>query len=153
MLSFSKCGSTQKLSKLLPISIGEVYYQEWIAGVKGGGSGFNIYIPIESNPNNIILDSVFFKGKQVKLEHSNNSISIGRFKTSVNQKQDIIMSSNRLAEYGNKVPELTKKSPFNLNEDECVVSYKFKNKVRYFKIDKILKKETRSFMSTPLRKQ
>ena len=63
------------------------------------------------------------------------------------------MSSNRLTEYGNKVPNLLKTSPFQLNEDEYVVSYKFKNKVRYFKIDKILKKETRNFMSAPPRKQ
>ncbi|MFI1744789.1 hypothetical protein [Thalassobellus sediminis] len=153
MISFSNCAGTQKLDKSLPIDLGDVYYQSWVAGVKGGGSGFNIFIPMESNPNNIMLDSVFFKGKEAKLEYRNNSIFIGRFKTSVNQKEDIIMSSDRFAEYGNKVPNLPKKSPFQLKEDECVVSYKLNNKTHYFKIDKIIKKETQNFMSAPPRKQ
>lgn len=153
MVSFSKCASTQKLDKSLSMDLGAVYYKSWVAGVKGGGSGFNIFIPITSNPNNIMLDSVFFKGKQVKLEYRNNSIFIGRFKTSINQKHDVVMSSNRLAEYENKVPELTTRSPFQLKEDECVVSYRLKNKVHYFKIDNIIKKEAQNFMSAPPRKQ
>jgi len=101
---------------------------------------------------NIILDSVFFKGKQAKLEYRNNSVFIGRFKTEANQKHDIVMSSDPIAEYGNKVPEIPKKVQFELKDDECVVSYLKSGKVKYFKIEKIKRKESKFFHSlrTPL---
>ena len=34
------------------------------------------------------------------------------------------MSSDPYAEYGNQVPKLEKPIPFNLKENECVISYK-----------------------------
>lgn len=145
ILTFSQCASTQKIQNTAPVKFGDVYYQEWISGVEGEGSGFNIFIPVISNVNNIKLDSVYFKGKQTKLESRNGTLFIGRFITEANQKHDIIMSSDRLAEYGNKVPKLPKKSPFDLKNTECVVSYQQANKIKYFKIETISKKETKPF--------
>jgi hypothetical protein len=153
MATFSQCAAKKQLEANLPIEIGDVYCQEWIAGVKGGGSGINIFIPIVSNPNNITLDSIYFKGKQAKLEFGNKNLFIGRFKSEMNPKKDIIMSSDPLAEYGNDVPDVPKKSFFQLQENECVVSYKTGNKVRYFKIVKINKKDILQYMSAPPKNQ
>lgn len=153
MATFSQCGVTYKLETKAPLTIGDVYYQHWVAGTQGGGSGINIFIPIISNPKNIMLDSVYFQGKQAKLEYINNNIFIGRFDSAINQKKDIIMSSEPHAEYGNTVPKIPKKPRFQLLEDECVVSYKIANKVKYFKIEKINKKEVLEFMSAPPKKQ
>ena len=152
MATFSQCGVTKKLETNAPLTLGDVYYQHWVAGVRGGGSGINIFIPIVSNPENIMLDSVYFQGKKAKLEYRNNEVFIGRFQSEINQKSDIVMSSDPYAEYGNKVPEIPKKLPFKLLEDECVVSYKLANKVKYFKIEKINKKDVSEFMSTPHKK-
>tara|TARA_R110002050_G_scaffold293182_1_gene449378 strand:+ start:50332 stop:50820 length:489 start_codon:yes stop_codon:yes gene_type:complete len=145
IVSFSQCASSQKLQKTVPIKFGDIYYQEWIAEIKGGGSGVNIFIPVISNTNDIELDSVYFRGKQTKLASRNDTLFIGRFKTDINKKYDIIMSSDRLSEYGNKLPELPKKMPFDLKDTECVVSYKLANKVKYLKIETISKKETKPF--------
>ena len=150
---FSGCSSTQKLQEKAPLELGEVYYQTWVAGIQGGGSGINIFIPIESNKNNIKLDSVYFKGRQAKLEFSNKSLFMGRFNSTANLKNDIIMSNEPYAEYGNKAPELPKKNPFNLNDNECVVSYKHINTIKYFKISNILKKEPLLYPSAPPNKQ
>ncbi|MDD7885885.1 hypothetical protein [Flavivirga sp. 57AJ16] len=139
-LGFLQCASTQKLEDTLPLEIGDVYYQHWISGVKGEAAGYNVYIPIKSNPNNIVLDSLYFKGKQVALELKNASVFVGHFKPETNQKHDIIMSSDPLAEYGNPVPETTKKSPFELKDTECIVSYQKGNKTLYHKISNIIKK-------------
>ena len=88
------------------------------------------------------LDSVFFRGKAIKLETKaqNKSLYIGRFLSSTNQKSDIIMSNEPYAEYGNKMPKRSKKFPFELNENECVISYKQDNKTKYFKIGNIVEK-------------
>ena len=152
MSSFSQCASTLKLQEDVPLEIGEVYYQHWVAGVKGGGSGVNLFIPIESNQNNIVLDSVYFKGKQEKLELKNNTIYIGRFASKANQKQDIIMSSDPQKEYGNPIPELSRKTPFKLHDNECVVSYFEKDKIKYFKIMGIVRKESKLYQKAPSKK-
>jgi len=145
VISFSQCSSTKKLQNSTPFEIGNAYYQNWFSGVKGGGSGTNLYIPIISNPNNIMLDSAYFRGNQVKLEFKNDTIFIGHLKKSTNKKPDIIMSSEPFAEYGNQVPELHKRIHFELKEGECVISYNFKNKTRYFKINKVIEKEPKHY--------
>lgn len=141
MMSFSKCNDESKLETQAPIEIGDVYYKTWVAGARWGGSGINLFIPIKSNPNKIILDSVYFLDKMTKLEHIGDTLVVGRFETDVNKQLDIVMSGDPNEEYGNAVPKLKKNIPFELKENECVVSYISNNKTRYFKIDNIIKKE------------
>ncbi len=152
-ISISHCRSAQKLQSKVPLEIGIVYYQTWIAGVKGGGSGVNLYIPIISNTNRVELDSVYFHGKVSKLEAYSDSLFIGRFKTNINQKKDMILSSDPLEEYGNQVPKLEKEIPFKLNENQCVISYKEGSKIKYFKIENIKKKELLAYPSVPHKKE
>mgnify|MGYP006945858782 CR=1 FL=1 len=142
MTSFSQCSSAKKLQETTPINLGEVYYQSWVAGVRGGGSGVNVFIPIESNPNNIELDSIYFKGQKSKLEITNSKLAIGRFLTDANQMEDVIMSIEPQAEYGNKAPELPKKAPFELKEDQCVISYKQGKTIKYYKILNMIRKQS-----------
>ncbi|WP_100613732.1 hypothetical protein [Confluentibacter citreus] len=133
MVSFYNCSSAKMLQNEPLFEIGEAYYQ-------ASNSDIHVYISIKSNPNNILLDSVYFKGKQAKLEHENN-LFVGRFKSSIIQKQDIIMSNEPYAEYGNKTPKLPEKLPFELKESECVVSYIDDNSIKYFKIKNVVQKE------------
>lgn len=152
IVSFSQCASTLKLQDNLPIEIDEVYYQTWVAGVKGGGSGINVFIPIESNSNDIVLDSIYFRGKSTKIEYINDALAVGRFKTKANQKQDIVISNEPYAEYGNEVPELPQKTPFNINDDECIVSYLVEDEIKYFKIEGIVRKASKLYQTIPLKK-
>lgn len=152
MASFSNCTSTQKLQKETPIQFGKVYCQSWVAGVQGGGSGLNLYIPIEGKSlPSITLDSVYFRGKVTKLEKksSNPLVFIGRFLSNSNPKDDIILSNEPYAEYGNKLPEKNIKIPFELKDSECVVSYKESKVIKYFKIEHITQKELLAYPSPP----
>ena len=142
LTSLLQCSSSKKLQNNVPFKIGKVYYQDWFSGVKGGGSGTNLFIPILSNSGNVVPDSVYFRGKGVKLEFKDDSIFIGRFIKETTQKSDIIMSNEPFAEYGNQVPKIRKKMPFELSEEECIISYYIKNKTVYFKIDNVIKKES-----------
>lgn len=132
MIGFYNCSSTKMLQNHPPFEIDEVYYQK-------SNSDINVYISLKSNPNNIILDSIYFQGIKTKLEHESN-LFVGSFKSSIIQKQDIIMGNEPYAEYGNKIPKLPEKSTFALNENECVVSYKEDNEINYFKIANVIKK-------------
>jgi len=133
----------------LPLKIGEVSVQKWISGVKGGGSGTNIFIQILNNPNNIELDSVFFQGKSAKVFLINKTQAIGRFTSEINQQKNIIMSNEPYAEYGNQVKKIPNKPRFELRENECVLSYIEKKQTKYFKIENIRKKELLAYPSAP----
>lgn len=153
---FTNCSSAQKLQKTAPTSLGEAYCQSWVAGVKGGGSGINLFIPVLNDlPQNIQLDSVYFRGKAAKLElaASNPFLYVGRFSQKFNQKQDIIMSNDPNEEYGNQFPIQEEKTPFDLKETECVVSYKESNVTKYFKIENITEKKPEHYPRAPQNKQ
>lgn len=153
MTGFSQCSSTQNLQEKAPLDIGEVYCQKWIAGVEGGGSGLNIFIPTKDS--SIKLDSVYFRGKASKLESTvqDGIMYIGRFKGEANQMKDIIISSEPNAEYNNPIPRLPKKIPFGLKDNECVISYKVNHKTNYFRVVNIKEKDLLPYPSAPPNKQ
>jgi len=156
LTGFTNCSSAQKLEKNTPFNIGEVYCQSWVAGIKGGGSGINIFIPIEGNLNKMVqLDSVFFRGKASKLEFkpNNTSLFIGRFLSSSNMSKDFIMSDKPNAEYGNKLPKPLNNIPFDLKANECVISYVADGKTLFYKIENIPEKKAIPYPRAPLQKQ
>ena len=151
--SFSNCSSTKKLQDKTPIALGEAYYQNWVAGVRGGGAGLNIFIP--ANDTTIKFDSVYFRGKGAKLEvkPGKNLFYVGRFINEFNQQKDIIMSNEPNAEFKNPKPALVEKIPFELKDNQCVISYKDGETTKYFKVDNIVEKKLIPYPSAPPNKQ
>ena len=131
MASFSQCAGTKKIQDKAPVTLEQVYCQNWVAGIEGGGSGLNIFIPIKDK--NFLLDSVYFRGRVSHLEISQDSLLfVGRYKTAFNQPKDMIMSKDPKEEFGNEMPEIPKKFPFDLKDNECVISYLEDGKSKYF---------------------
>lgn len=148
MTSFSHCSSAQKLQEKAPFELNNAYFQQWVAGIKGGGSGLNLFIPLKEDlPKKILLDSVYFRGEATKLEAKldNSRLFVGSFDSESNQKEDIIMSNEPHAEYGNKPPKLKSKIPYELKGNECVVSYIEGKRVKYFKIENVVEKQIIQF--------
>lgn len=162
MISFSNCSSTKEINnqenniamqdfqKNTSFTLGETSFKHWVAGVKGGGSGVTLLILMEKNKNNIKLDSVYFRGMQSALE-SIKSGYVASFKTEANQKKEVIMSSTKNAEYGNEIPD-QKDIPFQLKDNECVISYTEDNTAKYFKIENIIEKPRDLYPSAPPKK-
>ena len=148
MASFSQCSSTYKLQKEAPATFGEVYCQDWAAGVQGGGGGLNLFIPI--GDQTMTLDSVYFRGKAVKLElNPNSKIYVGRFVSGNNAIKDVVLSSDPKEEYGNQMPSVKTTIPFKLKDDECVVSYLKNKTILYYKITNIKQKKALHYPSAP----
>ncbi|AOW21044.1 hypothetical protein [Urechidicola croceus] len=148
LLGFSQCGSsksmTYKLQENTPFSITNATFTNWVAGVKGGGSGINVMIPIsQKDENKIVFDSLYFNQQVVKLEQVKNGY-IGRFKTNQNKRKDIILNSDPAKEYGNEAPIMKPKFPFDLKGDEAVISYLENDTKKYYKF-KVEKGEQISF--------
>lgn len=134
-VSFSQCASTMKLEDKAPTTFGEVYYQNWVASVKGGGSGTNIFI--ETKSNDLVLDSVYFRGKVTKLvtKPINKRLFIGRFLSTSNTENENFKTTE-----GDKINE--ENFPFKLEDNECVVSYTEDGKAKYYKIGNIIERQT-----------
>lgn len=134
------------------MTFGQAECQSWVAGVEGGGSGINLFIPLpEDIPENIQWDSIYFRGKVAKLEIIDGTplMLVGRFKKQFNQKKDIVMSSDSNLEYGNELLKLEDKIPFDLKDYECVISYIRGSKKEYYKFEKVIEKTPEYYPSAP----
>lgn len=153
---FVGCSTVHTLQKEAPINFGEPYFQTWVAGIQGVGSGMTLFIPISTEmPSNIILDSVYFRGKITKLEliEDTSILYVGRFASTFIKKRDVVMSVDAEEEYGNGPLEFSEKFPFKLNDTECVVSFHQGNKLKYFKISFVKEIPTQNYPSAPLNSQ
>ncbi len=156
MFSFSQCSSQKKLQEKAPVNVVEVFCQSWVAGIKGGGAGIDIFITLEAVPNeDVVLDSVHFRGltKKLEMKPKDSTLYIGRFITGNTEKLDIVMSGEPKEEYGNQMPKKNIESPFQLEDNECVVSYQDNGKTKYFKIVDVVEKQHIPYPNAPLRKQ
>lgn len=130
--------STLNFDSKPPFTVTSALYKNWIGG-QPGVKGTNVkitYVAIKP----IEFDSIYFRGKVTKLQikNSNSSTAIfGYFNTS-KIYNDIILSENSIEEFNNPIPEI-KKFPFQLKQNEAVISYKKNKNTNYYKI--ILKKE------------
>ena len=129
------CTSVPKLQKEAPTEIESVYYQKWNAGTKESGSGINVFIDIKDPL--VTLDSVYFRGQATKLQQNpnNSSLYVGRFKVQVN---DSIDNSKKPSHW-----------VFQLEDNECVISYFEEQKVLYYKITNIVMRQSINYPSLP----
>ena len=150
--SFINCSTvkTNTFTDAAPFIITAPYYNSWIAGIEGGGSGINVFLPV-SDTRNIDIDSIHFRGEKAIVEKK-ESLIIGRFKTTLNQSRDLIMSSNPKDEFQNKLIYKFDLSPFVLADNECVVSYRLQNKRHYYKISDLKKAPHIAYPSAPSKK-
>lgn len=137
MFSASKCDNSQKMIESPPFKTGEIICEGWES--EKNGSGMNLFIPITAGKE-IELDSAYFRGNIVKLEKVKRDsylVYIGRFKNTSLSNRDIIMHSDPKKEVGNVPPLPKKKMPFELKENEAVISFIENNKEKYYKLKNI----------------
>lgn len=147
-LGFSQCTSTKnaaKISNTIDV-LNEInpkaYYQNWVAGVRGGGAGTDVYIH-KSVLKEKKVDGIYFQNKVSKLAPPKepNVFYVAHFKRAINQQE---MSG---------LPHNDQKSdsefPFELKYNEAVISYITEGKTSYFKLTNIVKKESLDYPSAP----
>lgn len=117
------CSSSKEVSANLSENIESIYYQKWIAGVQGGGSGINFHVnlnlPLEEN---IKLEKVQFDVYEVAFEKISETEYVAKMNTHQN---DLILDENPQKEYGNEAPKVSLKSNeanliFSINGKEVI---------------------------------
>ena len=147
---FSNCKAFDPLTlqKTSPFILSQTpYYQAWISGMPGGGSGINVFIPIEEAMN-FRLDSLHFRGQRVKAVYQNKSI-FACFEINDNQNKDIILNKDVLDEADNSLLSNIDRSPFSLKHNACILSYQVKNKRYYYKVEDLQQKPSIGYPSAP----
>ena len=147
IVGFSQCGSLN-FEKNPPFKISSAVYQNW-SERQAGVQGINVKIAYSSN-RTIEFDSIYFSKRIVDLQIKDSKAGkmvVGYFIT--NQRKDMILDENPIRELENPVP-IIRSFPFELDENEAVISYKFKGKIKYFKIASI-KKEKSLFLPSALK--
>ncbi len=147
-MSFLRCSTAKALQSKAPISLGDVYCQSWVAGVKGGGAGLNIFIP--TTDTSVKLEQVYFRGKVASLE-TREGLYIGRYSSGENQLKHLALGTE--SKEDKVITPKDEAFPFTLKDSECVVSYKENNKTKYFKIKNVLQKEKQYNLSAPPQNQ
>ena len=130
------------LTQNTPFIIKNSYYQNWVAGVKEGGSGLNIYITIDNISEGVILKEFYFQGNIFEVKSSKNSVFVGYYKNETDK--DFIMDSNSTKETANIPPT---RFPFKLENNEAVLSYEHYNKMYYYEISNIEEKQLIAYPS------
>ena len=147
---FTNCKAFDPLTlqKTSPFILSQTpYYQTWISGMPGGGSGINVFIPTEE-PKNFSLDSLHFRGQRVKAVYQNKMI-FACYQTIPNQKRDIILNKDVLEEMDNSLLSTVERSPFALKHNACILSYQVNNKRYYYKIEDLQQKPSIGYPSAP----
>lgn len=134
----SNCSATKQetyqLQKEAPFEIKEATYQEWVAGVRGGGAGITISLLIDDfDTSKIKIDSIYFRNYKESLSKRGVNY-VANIKTNLNKQEDIILHKNPQNEYGNQVPIVENSSPFNLSNKEAIISFRENEKVKYIKV-------------------
>lgn len=141
VLCFSQCKSNQyNFQKKTPFKITEATYQNWVGG-KPGSNGVTISFTTENLYVN--LDSVYFRGKAANLvyeKHNKKMQYVGKITTS--SQGDLVLHKDEKMEFGNKPPKQQNKIPFDLKDNEAVVSYTVNGKVLYYKIEDVKELQT-----------
>lgn len=136
LFGFSQCG-TSKLVTNPPFKITSATYNNWVGGLPGS-SGTRVEIRL-TDKENIAFDSLFFQKKATKIEvreANGKTFLTAHFNTSTANKRDLILDSDSRKEINNEVPK-NDNFPFELKENEAIISYKVSGKIKFYKIEKI----------------
>jgi len=138
MLSVIVIGCKSKsLETSAPFSINEKTYFYWTGG-KQGTEGTTIRLVGRTQSMNVSFSKLYFQNHEYGIVPQFNSEGFlieGTF--SKFKEKDVIMHRDPAAEFGNQIPQIEKKIPFDLEDDEAVLLYSVNGLEGYHKISGI----------------
>ncbi|OIQ31030.1 MAG: hypothetical protein BM564_02115 [Bacteroidetes bacterium MedPE-SWsnd-G2] len=144
LLMLLSCKSQDVNSVAVKLPIAKATYQEWVAGVEGGGSGINIELQLTEALDSVItLNSIFYKdyGAKLKQVKDNPLLFIAHINTPLNTDSKLVLGDN--------VSSLSYiKDSVKLKQGEAAVSFFVNGKERFQHIGKLQKKESLLYPQT-----
>ena len=137
LITLVSCSNKLSLESQDKMKVKESYFEEWTAGVRGGGSGLNIYIILEDDydieSKSIDLQGIYFQNKYCELKKASKNKYQGFIKTKGNTQT---IEPNLNDQKDPKKEEATEvDAPFKLDKDEAVIRFTEKGKTKYYKLN------------------
>jgi hypothetical protein len=146
LLGFSQCGGST-LVKKSTLKVEKAFYNKWFGGQRGvRGTKVEIHL---KDASEVIFVALYFQGKRTKVEVSQMekfTRIIAHFSTLKRKNRNLILDADITKELENTLPSL-EEFPFQLKENEAILSYKKEGKTLYFKIENIKKLQSIPFPS------
>ncbi|AVI50648.1 hypothetical protein C5O00_05475 [Pukyongia salina] len=150
MALFANCGGSKsgntdvKLEQDPPFSVKDAYYQDWVAGIKEGGSGTNVYLALENFTDKVVIEKIYFRKKITKAQISPQIRNqyVGYFK---NDDKDMVMDIDPVKEAVNAPRE---PFPFSLEHNEAVIAYRNMDVLKYTLVRDMRREEMIAYPST-----
>jgi hypothetical protein len=125
-----------------PVKVKEVYFQKWIAGIQGGGSGITLHIEFsEKLPKELVLNYLYFrhmKDSVRELDEENYTVT---FPGTANwEKENEPLS-------GKKPKAKNIEAPIKILDNEAILEFTQNGKRKLFKIKNITEKEMLAYPS------
>jgi hypothetical protein len=120
-----QCSGTKEIASTnfeqhVPFKIKSVYFQEWFAGIDHGGTGYTLYLPVVQKGANVTVEDVYFRNLR------------GRFYLQDGRYIAILKNPNK--SYVFTKPQKPENYPFDLRDNECVVSYIEDGATKFYKL-------------------
>ncbi|EAR13443.1 hypothetical protein PI23P_03077 [Polaribacter irgensii 23-P] len=145
---FYQCSSSIFVSNP-PFSVEKAFYNDWVGG-QPGVRGMLLEVHLK-NAAGIVFDSLYFQSKSTEVSVRNLDAKIqliGQYTIANRIRRDVILNKDSSKELKNPFPSL-RQFPFDLMNNEAVLSYKKEGKMLYFKVKNIRKVSTVPFPSAP----
>lgn len=125
-----------------PFSIGERTYFHWVEG-KEGGKGTTIILKGSSSTTNLSVSKIFFQNHEYDVvpEWRGLNFTLVGNRIYAYAKEKVI-SADPAQEYGNPVPPVGQKIPFDIEDDEAVIKYTVNGAESFLKVTGIKQLET-----------
>ena len=139
----SQNGKENKMVQEENISFEEVYFQNWVAGIQGGGAGITVYLNLKKPLDKTIT----FNKLQLKvyetatIEKIDDLHYVARINTHTN---DLKLEEDPKKEYGNEIPP---KSGVNLKEGQVKIFFTKNDKSLFQLVEGVQEKEMLAYPS------
>lgn len=136
LLLFLSCGSAKEISENNPpFKVLSSTYSKWLGG-QPGVNGVIISIKIDNSA--VKLDTVYFKNRSALLKLNENTATYNVSMVLPNTNKHLQLDIDPRKEFGNEVPDISTKIPFELKDNEAVVRYFFKEEIYFYKIPNVI---------------
>lgn len=152
LLIFCSCQSSKTETTIYRLEVNPHFtikaasYQKWVAGTEAGGSGTDVYLELALLSKEIQIRDIFFSQQIVKAQRrlEPSEYYVGNFRNEV-IKREYIMDEDPIKEAQNTPPQAF---PFQLKDNECVLSYSLNGTLKYFKIENMEEKPMIAYPGT-----
>lgn len=145
-IAFTQCAS-MKFSNNPPFKVASATYTHVMGGRAPGNASLDLRIAFTA-ASEVVFEKVYFQNKIVDGVVENKGGTqylMARYKDKSSASNNMTLHKDAKEEFGNKVKETQEKFPFELKDNEAIISYKENGKTVYYKVTGI-KKEKSVFM-------